>query len=172
MNRGSRLLGSLGAILLILSVVISFRVSQAQTRAAAVDVLKVRHIIVVGHYGCGGVKAALDDSRVGLVDHWLHPVRQIVHRQGDVLEAEKDYRVRFQKLCEMNVLAQTRHAYETTIVRDAWARGQELAVHGWIYDLRDGRLRDLDTTVTSREESDQLTVKSVRAALERRAAAL
>jgi carbonic anhydrase len=139
----------------------------------AVDVLKVRHVIVVGHYGCGGVKAALDDSRVGLVDHWLDPIRQIVHRQGPLLDGEKDYASRFRKLCEMNVLAQTRHTYQTTIIRDAWARGQELAVHGWIYDLRDGRLRDLDTTVASQEEADELTLRSVQAVLDgRRVAAL
>jgi carbonic anhydrase len=122
----------------------------------AVDVLKVRHVIVVGHYGCGGVKAALDDSRVGLVDHWLHPVRQIVDRQPNLLAGEKDHAARFRRLCEANVLDQTRHAFETTFVRDAWARGQELAVHGWIYDLRDGRLRDLHTTVTSQAEADQM----------------
>jgi carbonic anhydrase len=122
----------------------------------AVDVIKVRHIIVVGHYGCGGVKAVLDDSRVGLVDHWLHPVRQIMHRQPNLLAGEKDHAARFQKLCEANVLDQTRHAFETTFVRDAWARGHELAVHGLIYDLRDGRLRDLHTTVTSQAEADQM----------------
>jgi carbonic anhydrase len=98
----------------------------------------------------------LDGSRVGLVDHWLHPIREILHAQPNLLAGERDHAVRLRKLCEANVLDQTRHAFETTFVRDAWARGQELAVHGWIYDLRDGRLRDLQTTVTSQAEADQM----------------
>jgi len=126
----------------------------------AVEVLRVRHIIVVGHYGCGGVKAVLDDTRVGLVDHWLHPVRQILRQQQQEWTAETSHEIKYQKLCEANVIGQTRNAFETTIVRDAWARSQELAVHGWIYDLRDGRLRDLHTTVASQAEADQLTAKT------------
>lgn len=117
----------------------------------AVEVLRVRHIIVTGHYGCGGVLAALRDSRLGLVDNWLRHVQDVrwKHRaQIDALgtEAEQHHR-----LCELNVLEQVANVSQTTVVRDAWARGQELAVHGWIYDLQDGLLRDLGISATSAE---------------------
>jgi carbonic anhydrase len=111
----------------------------------AVDVLKVRHVIVCGHYGCGGVKAAFEDSRLGLIDNWLRHVQDVakLHRaELDALPAER----RHDRLCELNVLEQARHVSETTIVQDAWNRGQTLNVHGWIYGLGDGRLRDLGFT--------------------------
>jgi carbonic anhydrase len=111
----------------------------------AVDVLKVKHIIVTGHYGCGGVKAALEDERHGLVDNWINPVRNLrrVHAgEIDGLDGE----ARLNRLCELNVMQQVENLANTTIVQDAWARGQELDLHGWIYSVKDGKLRDLEVT--------------------------
>jgi len=108
----------------------------------AVDVLKVRHVIVCGHYGCGGVKAALDEARLGLIDNWLRHVQDVAHLQNATLDGlQGDARV--DRLCELNVIEQARHVCETTVIQDAWARGQVVNVHGWIYGLTDGRLRDL-----------------------------
>jgi carbonic anhydrase len=108
----------------------------------AVDVLKVRHVIVCGHYGCGGVKASLDQARLGLIDNWLRHVQDVANVQNAALNGlTGDARV--DRLCELNVIEQARHVCETTVIQDAWARGQQLRVHGWIYGLTDGRLRDL-----------------------------
>ena len=113
----------------------------------AVDVLKIRHIMVTGHYGCGGVRAALEDQRHGFVDNWLRPIQHICHDHAGVLDSlDGDERV--DKLCELNVVQQVDNLRRTTVVQDAWARGQELDIHGWIYSVRDGRLRDLDVTST------------------------
>jgi carbonic anhydrase len=109
----------------------------------AVDVLKVRHVIVCGHYGCGGVKAALDDQKLGLIDNWLRHVQDVARQHAAELEAV-DGSLRLDRLCEVNVLEQAAHVCETTVVQDAWARGQSVDVHAWIYSLTDGRLRDLD----------------------------
>ena len=114
----------------------------------AVEVIKVEHIIVVGHYGCSGVSAALRNERVGLADNWLRHV-QDVHAKHDARVAGAGaIPERIDRLCELNVIEQVANVCQTTIVRDAWDRGQDLAVHGWIYGLRDGLLRDLGTTVT------------------------
>jgi carbonic anhydrase len=110
----------------------------------AVDVLRVRHVIVCGHYGCGGVRAALEGSRHGLVDNWLQHVRDVHDTHRARLEGLRDPEERHEVLCELNVATQVRNVCETTIVRDAWERGQSLAVHGWIYSIEDGRLRDLE----------------------------
>jgi carbonic anhydrase len=121
----------------------------------AVDVLKVRHVMVVGHYGCGGVRAAYEGTQSGLIDNWLrhvHDVR-VVHR--DLLDALPDAASRIDRLCELNVLEQAANVCETTIVRDAWGRGQPLAVHAWIYDLNDGLLRDLGFTVSKAEGAEE-----------------
>ncbi|HEX9309292.1 MAG TPA: carbonate dehydratase [Gemmatimonadaceae bacterium] len=115
----------------------------------AVEVLRVSHIIVCGHYGCGGVLAALRDDRLGLADNWLRHVQDVRWKhqtQLDELETEVE---RHNRLCELNVIEQVANVSQTTIVRDAWTRGQSLAVHGWIYDLRDGLLRDLDICITT-----------------------
>jgi carbonic anhydrase len=108
----------------------------------AVDVLKVKHIIVCGHYGCTGVLAALHDDRVGLADNWLRHVQDVrwKHEKEIVSLAEKD---RHRRLCELNVAEQVINVSQTTVMRDALARGQPLTVHGWIYDIRDGLLRDI-----------------------------
>ena len=118
----------------------------------AVEVLKVRHIIVCGHYGCGGVRAALDNQKLGLIDNWLRHVQDVVARHGDVIHALPDADARARRLCELNVIEQALHVCETTVVQDAWARGQALTVHGWIYDLQDGLLRDLQFCVDASED--------------------
>jgi carbonic anhydrase len=118
----------------------------------AVDVLKVGHVIVCGHYGCGGVRAALRDDRLGLIDNWLCHVQDVRRKhqaQLDALPTEDD---RHRRLCELNVIEQVVNVSQTTIVRDAWARGQALAIHGWIYGLQDGLLRDLGMCVTAEAE--------------------
>ena len=112
----------------------------------AVDQLKVQHIIIVGHSNCGGVRAALEDLRVGLVDNWLRHVQDVRnHHQEWLDQVAPDQRAN--ALCELNVLEQARNACQTTVVQDAWARGQSVAVHGWVYGLHNGLLKDLSITV-------------------------
>jgi carbonic anhydrase len=118
----------------------------------AVDVLKVRHIIVCGHYGCGGVRAALRNERLGLIDTWLRHVQDVHQKHRGPLAAIGDETERSSRLCELNVIEQVMHVCETTMIRDVWARGQELAVHGWIYGLQDGHLRDLNICVVRKED--------------------
>jgi len=130
----------------------------------AVDVLKVEHIMVVGHYGCGGVRAALFGDRIGLADNWLHHVNDVRDKHAAALEAIGLSNARADRLCELNVIEQVANVCQTTIVRDAWDRGQDLAVHGWIYGLKDGLLRDLNVTVTHREEAG-LVCRAAAAAL-------
>ncbi len=118
----------------------------------AVDVLKVQHIMVVGHYGCGGVRAALFDQRVGLADNWLHHVHDVRDKHAEALKAIGVDDRRLDRLCELNVIEQVANVCKTTIVRDAWDGGQELAVHGWVYGLKNGLLQDLNVTVVNRDE--------------------
>ena len=120
----------------------------------AVEVLHVRHIIVGGHYNCGGVRAALRRMELGLIDNWLQPLRHLYADHRDELDALDDEDARVDRLCELNVVAQVRNVGETTIVQNAWADGYELAVHGWIYALSDGQLRDLRCSVTCAEDLD------------------
>ncbi len=122
----------------------------------AVEALQVKHIIVCGHYGCGGVKAALEDAHLGLIDNWLRHVQDVAHKHQPLLTQLPDAQARHDKLCELNVLEQVRNVCRTTIVREAWERGQELSVHGWIYALHDGLLKDLGICVTNSIELDQL----------------
>ena len=122
----------------------------------AVDLLKIKHVIVCGHYGCGGVKAAMSAQPHGLVDNWLRHIRDIYHRQQAKLDALANETERLHRLCELNVIEQVINVGNTTIVQDAWGRGQELAIHGWIYDLADGLLRNLEVCVTSPRELDLL----------------
>jgi carbonic anhydrase len=114
----------------------------------AVDVLKVKHIMVVGHYGCGGVAAAVDGRRRGLVDHWLHPIREVCRAHQSELAAFADERNRLDRLCELNVVQQVKNVASDVFVLDAWARGQELAVHGWVYSIGDGLIKDLNETMS------------------------
>lgn len=117
----------------------------------AVEVLKVKHIVVCGHYGCGGVKAALDGGEYGLIDNWLRHIKDVIRLNCQELESLEEQQ-KFDRLCELNVLEQVINVSSTTIVKRAWKNGAELSVHGWIYDISDGILQDLDTTLTSREE--------------------
>ncbi|BDW12199.1 carbonic anhydrase [Polynucleobacter sp. SHI8] len=118
----------------------------------AVDQLKVKHIIVVGHYGCSGVKAALDNIRVGLADNWIRHIKDVDDKHGPYLGQVLDYQERFNHLCELNVIEQVVNVCETTIVQDAWLRNQELTVHGWIYGLKDGLARDLGMSIQNMAE--------------------
>jgi carbonic anhydrase len=113
----------------------------------AVDVIKVKHVIVVGHYGCGGIAAAIDGKRLGLVDHWLHPIREVFANNRDALEAIPDQRARLNRLCELNVIRQVQNVASDVFVQDAWARGQNLHVHGWVYSISNGLVTDLNVTV-------------------------
>ena len=117
----------------------------------AVDVLKVEHIIVCGHNGCGGVKAAMNNLQLGLIDNWLRHVQDVLHEHDELLANISDEDERVNRLCELNVIEQVLNVGRTTIVQSAWQRGQELAVHGWIYGLEDGLLRDLRISIDNAE---------------------
>ncbi|MBI5941472.1 MAG: carbonic anhydrase [Caulobacterales bacterium] len=117
----------------------------------AVEILKVRHIIVCGHYGCGGVRAAVSGERHGLIDHWLQPVSCLCRRDAAELRGILDFDARVNLVCERNVLAQVASLADNPFVRDAWDRGQPLSIHGWIYSIQDGLLRDLETTIENVE---------------------
>jgi len=119
----------------------------------AVEVLKVEHIIVCGHYGCSGVSVALQNERVGLADNWLRHVQDVRAKHESAVNKEPDLPHRVDRLCELNVIEQVANVCQTTIVRDAWERGQELSVHGWVYGLKDGLLRDLGTSASSFAEA-------------------
>lgn len=121
----------------------------------AVDALKVKHILVVGHYGCGGVRAATENCTHGLVDHWLYPIKDIYRDHHLELEALDDT-ARIDRLCELNVIEQVRNLAKTTIVQNAWERGQDLAIHGWVYSLEDGLVRDMEVTVQDRESLERI----------------
>jgi carbonic anhydrase len=121
----------------------------------AVDVLKVKHVLVVGHYGCGGVNAAVDGERRGLVDHWLHPIREVEHDHRAELDALTGT-ARANRLCELNVIRQVRNVASDVFVQDAWARGQSLIVHGWVYSIANGLVTDLGVSVDSLGGLDKL----------------
>jgi carbonic anhydrase len=118
----------------------------------AVDALKVKHIIVCGHYGCGGVAGALENNLEDPINDWLQHVRDIYEKYSETLDQIKDSKTRTEKLCELNVIEQVANVCQTQFVQEAWARGQELAVHGWIYALEDGLLRDLHICVRNAGE--------------------
>jgi carbonic anhydrase len=122
----------------------------------AVDILKVKHILVVGHYGCSGVIAALRRSRVGLADNWLRHVQDVHEKHSHTIANCPSESLASDRLCELNVVEQVANVCQTTIVRDAWERGQELNIHGWIYGIKDGLLRDLRTTVSDFREAAQV----------------
>lgn len=121
----------------------------------AVDVLQVRHIMVVGHYGCGGVRAALEGGDNGLVDNWLHSVRELYHLHRDELEP-LETEARVDRLCELNACSQVTRLSRTKIIQQAWQRGQDIWLHGWVYGLADGRVKDLDCTIAGPEEAADL----------------
>lgn len=136
----------------ISNVVVHTDLNCLSTIQYAVEVLKVEHIIICGHYGCGGVLAALRDDRFGLIDNWLRHVQDVHHKHQAQVDGLTTEAARHRRLCELNVIEQVLNVSQTTIVREAWARGQTLAVHGWIYGIEDGLLRDLSVCVTGEAE--------------------
>jgi len=131
----------------VANVVVPTDLNCLSTIQFAVDQLKVKHLMVVGHYGCGGVKAALNDTRVGLADNWLRHIKDVRDRHAALLEATApEHRV--EVLCELNAIEQVMNVAQTTVVQDAWSRGQSLTLHAWVYALSDGLLRDMLMTVS------------------------
>ena len=126
----------------------------------AVDVLRIKHIIVCGHYGCGGILAALDNQKLGLIDNWLRHVQDVRQKFKDIFECHKPD-LHWDILCELNILEQVINVAQTTVVQDAWSKGQELTVHGWIYKLHDGLLRDLKADISTAAELSVLYENSV-----------
>ncbi|HEX8178813.1 MAG TPA: carbonate dehydratase [Pyrinomonadaceae bacterium] len=131
----------------------------------AVDALKVSHIIVCGHYGCGGVQAAMQNLQLGLIDNWLRHVQDVMHSHAALLADIHDEAVRLNRLSELNVIEQVLNVGRTTVVQNAWSRGQELAVHGWIYGIGDGLLRDLNICITNQTELSTAGADAVRSSV-------
>jgi carbonic anhydrase len=129
----------------------------------AIDVLKVRHIIVCGHYGCGGVRAALEGVSLGLIDNWLRHIQDVRDRHMEFLSALPDDTARWCAWCELNVIEQVRNVARTTLVGDAWKGGQPLMLHGWIYGLEDGRLQDLQASLSDGGDGDTVIAQAVAA---------
>ncbi|MDB5884465.1 MAG: carbonate dehydratase [Polaromonas sp.] len=134
----------------VANVVVHTDLNCLSTVQFAVDQLKVEHVMVVGHYGCGGVNAALNNLRVGLVDNWLRHIKDVRDRHWDILDAAPP-ESQLDILCELNVIEQVMNVAHTTVVQDAWARGQRVTLHGWVYGLRDGLLQDLHITLDGPE---------------------
>ncbi|HUO95993.1 MAG TPA: carbonate dehydratase [Steroidobacteraceae bacterium] len=137
----------------------------------AVDVLQVRDIIVCGHYGCGGVIAALEHRRLGLIDNWLRHIQDVMRRHDALLALREDPAARARLLCELNVVDQVTNVVQTTMVQGAWERGQSLVVHGWIYDVADGLLRDLEVRMGPGESLESVYRAAIEAAARRAATA-
>lgn len=122
----------------------------------AIEYLKVKHVIVTGHYGCGGVRAAMQPQQLGLIDHWLRPIRDVYAKNETELKDLIDEYKRLNLLCEMNVREQVANLAKTTIVQNAWHRGQDLSLHGWVYGISNGLIRDLGVTISGIEPVDQI----------------
>jgi carbonic anhydrase len=122
----------------------------------AVDVLKVKHIIVCGHYGCGGVKAATTSDNNGMVDEWIRSIKDMYARDREKIEQVKDETERFRLLCELNAKEQVANLSRTKTIQAAWGRGQDLEVHGWIYDIKDGLLKDLQVSISAKEQLEEI----------------
>lgn len=135
----------------IANVVVHSDLNALSTVQFAVDLLKVEHVMVVGHYGCAGVRAALNGTRIGLADNWLRHIRDVADRHREILELLPAHG-RAAALCELNVIEQVVNVAHSTVLQDAWARGQNVALHGWVYDLQDGLLQDLHITVRSMDD--------------------
>ncbi len=136
----------------VANVVVHSDLNALSVMQFAIDQLQVRHVMVVGHYGCGGVAAALHNRRIGIADNWLRHVQDVRNKHRALIEAQPDDEARLQLLCELNVLEQSLNVCETTVVQDAWARGQSVVVHGWVYGLHNGLLQDLQMTVRDASE--------------------
>ncbi len=136
----------------VANVVVHTDLNALSTIQFSVDVLKVKHILVVGHYGCGGVGAVLNQSRLGLIDNWLRHIGDVAMKHPEKLDLAAEFAVRHARLCELNAIEQAMNVCHTTVVREAWERGQPLAVHAWIYGLDNGLIRDLGLAVRSIEQ--------------------
>jgi carbonic anhydrase len=136
----------------VANVVVHSDLNALSVMQVAIDMLQVRHIMVVGHYGCGGVAAALHDRRIGLADNWIRHVQDVRNKHRSWLDGMTDEALRLKALCELNVLEQSLNVCETTVVQDAWARGQSVVVHGWVYGLHNGLLQDLKITASQASE--------------------
>ena len=144
----------------VANVVVPTDLNCLSTVQYAVDVLKVEHLMVVGHYGCGGVLAALRDTRVGLADNWLRHIKDVRDKHVGLLAALPEAQ-RHDALCELNAIEQVVNVAQTTVVQDAWERGQALALHGWVYGLKDGLVQDLFMTVRGNADVDKAYRKAV-----------
>src|SRR5258705_4093456 len=151
----------------IANVVVHTDLNCLSTIQFAVDVLRVHDVIVCGHYGCTGVNAALEGRRLGLADNWLRHVEDVRDQHADALAGLSGTEARWDRLCELNVIEQVLHVTQTTVLREAWSRGQEITVHGWIYSLRDGRLRDLTVSAASPAEAATAYTVATRAGVRR-----
>ncbi|MDN5924579.1 MAG: carbonate dehydratase [Xanthomonadales bacterium] len=149
------------------NLVIHTDLNALSTIQFAVDVLKVKHILVVGHYGCGGVGAVLRESHLGLIDNWLRHIGDIANKHADKLDPSQSFALRHAHLCELNAIEQAVNVCHTTVVREAWERGQPLAVHAWIYGLDDGHIHDLGLNVRAREQLPQAYDDALARLLER-----
>jgi len=147
----------------VANVVVHTDVNCLSVLQFAVDVLKVDHVIVCGHYGCGGVQAAIDNLQLGLIDNWLRHVQDVMHNHAEILANITGAEQRLNRVCELNVIEQVLNVSRTTIVQNAWTRSQELAVHGWIYGIENGLLRDLDIRITNQMELQEAYEEAVRA---------
>jgi carbonic anhydrase len=139
----------------VANVVVHSDLNALSVMQFAIDMLKVRHIMVVGHYGCGGVDAALRGVRIGVADNWLRHVQDVRNKHRPWLDALPAHTTRLHALCALNVLEQARNVCETTVVQDAWARQQAVVVHGWVYGLHNGLLEDLEMTITGPHDLEE-----------------
>jgi carbonic anhydrase len=128
----------------------------------AVDLLEVKHVIVCGHFGCSGVAAALHDERHGLVDNWLRHMQDVARVHHAMLDSVQNIERRLALFTELNIMAQVANVAETTVAQDAWARGQALSIHGWVYDIHDGLLRDMEITLTGPGQTDKVIPRALR----------
>ena len=144
----------------VANVVVHSDLNALSTIQYAVDMLQVEHVIVCGHYGCGGVHAALDNARIGLADNWIRHIQDVRDRHKAPLQAA-DVAQRLNMLCELNVIEQVVNVCHSTVMKDAWARGRVVTVHGWIYGVRDGLLQDLLVSVSSPQQLDELREAAV-----------
>jgi carbonic anhydrase len=136
----------------IANMVVHSDMNMLSVLSYAVDVLKVKHIIVCGHYGCGGVLAAMGNKQYGLIDNWLRHIKDVYRIHHKELEMIKDLKARENRLVQLNVIEQVCDLGKTTIVQNAWERGQSLHLHGWVYDIHDGLINDLDVTIKAKKD--------------------
>ncbi len=146
----------------IANVVVHTDLNCLSTIQFAVDLLKVEHIIVCGHYGCSGVHAALSNTRVGLADNWLRHIADVANKHAAFIQSQEFDSMRHARLCEVNVIEQVVNVCQTTVVEDAWARGQKLTVHGWVYSLLDGRITDLNISIDDKDKLAQEYPKALK----------